>query len=121
LLSIGQNDIYLPSEQIAPYLVRIPYPDQITQGGILRISGLARPVNNNPLLFELLDEQNKVMSSGLLSVPMPSGSLSHNPFELTLNYSVSSPVRGRLQIRQESANRIPGTVAMWSVPVLLQP
>lgn len=121
LLSIGENDLYLPSEQIAPYLVRAPFPDQIIQGGILKINGLARPVNQNPMLFELLDEQSKVISSGSLTVPMPSGALSHNPFDLSLKYTVSVPVRGRLQVRQESASRIPGTVALWSVPVLLQP
>lgn len=121
LFSLGTNDLYPSNEQIAPYLLRHPFPDQIIQGGVVKITGLARPVNNTPIIFELVNEQNQVINSGSLTVPMPSGVLSHNPFEFELGYTVKQPVRARLVVRQESANRIPGTVALWSVPVLLQP
>ncbi len=121
LFSIGANDFFPPAEQIAPYLIRLPFPDQIVRGGTLQVRGLVRPVNANPVIIELLNEQNQVISSGKLSIAMPSGVLSHTPFEIDLAYSVTQTVKGRLVVRQESANRIPGTVALWSVPVLLEP
>jgi len=85
------------------------------------VRGLARPVNNQPLLIELLDEQGRSLAHAALQVALPTGNLSHNPFEVDLPYQVTGAVRARLSIRQESAGRIPGIVALWSVPVLLNP
>ncbi len=121
LFSIGANDFFPASEQIAPYLIRLPFPDQIVTGGILQVRGLVRPVNANPVIFELLDEQGQVLSSGKLNIGMPSGVLSHTPFEIDLAYKVPKSTQARLVVRQESASRIPGTVELWSVPVLLEP
>lgn len=121
LFSIGENEISPPGSQMAPYIFRLPVADQVIQGGILRVRGLVRPVNEKPVLLELMDEQGKILASASLKIDLPSGILSHNPFEIDLPYKVSAPIKARLAIRQESANRIPGTVALWSVPVNLQP
>lgn len=121
LFSIGSNDFYPVTEQFTPYILRAPFADQVVSSGTLQVRGLARPVNNNPVLFELVDEKNALIASGKLTIPMPSGNISHNPFAIDLPYSVKEPVRARLVVRQDSASRIPGTVALWSVPVLLQP
>jgi hypothetical protein len=121
LFSIGENDFSPAGVSIAPYLFRVPFPDQVVQGGSLHVRGLARPVNQNPVFLELLDEQGQVLSSAQLKIELPSGSLSHNPFEADLEYQVAGPLKARLSIRQESASRIPGTVALWSVPVNLEP
>lgn len=121
LLSIGSNDFLPASEQIAPYLLYQPYRDQIVTGGNLLVRGAARPLNTSPLLFDILDEENKAISTGSLRVAMPSGNATHTPFEITLPYSVTKTLKARLVVRQESDNRIPGTVALWSVAVQLQP
>jgi hypothetical protein len=121
LFSIGDNDANPAGIGMAPYLFRLPVPDQVIQGGVLAIRGLVRPVNDRPIILELLDEQGKVLSNAELNIPLPSGELSHNPFSIDLAYKVSAPIHARLVIRQESANRIPGTIALWSVPINLEP
>ena len=121
LFSIGENDFSPAGSGVAPYIFRSPLPDQVIQGGLLAVRGLIRPVNQNPVILELLDEQGQPLAATQLSIELPSGSLSHNPFEAGLAYKVSAPVRARLVLRQESNGRIPGTVALWSIPVNLEP
>jgi hypothetical protein len=121
LISIGDNQIYPPGYQYAPYVINAPVEDQIITGSVLKISGLARPVNLTPLIFELIDEKGVVIRAAQLQVPLPGGEQSHMPFELEIPYQVSSPTRVRLTVRQTSDDRIPGNVALWSVPIYLQP
>lgn len=121
LFSIGDNEFSSSHVIIAPYVIQLPFADQIIQGGTLHVRGLARPVNQNPILLDLLNEQGVSLASAQLQIPLPSGSLSHNPFEVDLLYQVNAPIHARLTIRQESASRIPGTVALWSVPINLEP
>jgi len=121
LLSIGDNQIYPSGYQAAPYIIQDPVADQIIQGGVLNVSGLARIVNLTPIIFEIIDEQGQVIASNQLQVPLPAGDQSHTPFSIDIPYKVTIPTRVRLTIRQASGDRIPGTVALWSVPVLLLP
>ncbi len=121
LISIGDNQVYPPGYQYAPYIVQAPVEDQIITGGVLKVSGLARPVNLSPLIFDLIDEKGIVIESAQLQVPLPGGDQSHTPFNIDIPYRISSATRVRLTIRQASNDRIPGNVALWSVPVFLQP
>jgi len=121
LFTIGENDFYPPQTNMAPYIFRAPVADQVIQGGILSVSGLVRPVNVNPVLLELVDEKGQLLANASLKIDLPAGDLSHNPFSVDLTYKVSAPTHARLILRQESIDRIPGTVALWSIPVLLNP
>lgn len=121
LLSIGDNQIYPPGYQAAPYIIQDPVADQIIQGGVLNVTGLARIVNLTPMIFEIIDEQGQVIAANQLQVSLPGGDQSHTPFSIDIPYKVTIPTRVRLTIRQASGDRIPGTVALWSVPVLLLP
>ncbi len=121
LISIGDNQIYPGGYQNAPYLVKQPVADQVITGGVLKISGSARPVNLTPLIFELINEQGQVIAADTRQVDLPGGDLSHTPFSLELPYQVTAATRVRLSIRQVSDDRIPGTVALWSIPLMLQP
>lgn len=121
LFSIGDNDFNPASSGMAPYIFRSPVADQVIKGGILAVRGLIRPVNVNPVLLELLDEKGQLLANASLKIDLPSGVLSHNPFSADLTYKVSGPTHARLVLRQESTDRIPGTVALWSIPVLLNP
>lgn len=121
LLSIGEKMIYAPKDLREPFIIREPHENDIIQGGKLIVHGLIRPVNQNPVIFELIDEQGKILASNQLQIPEPTGDISHNPFDLEMEYSVTAPTNARLTIRQESDSRIPGTVALGSVLVLLNP
>jgi len=121
LFSIGENDFNPAQSGVAPYIFRAPVADQVIQGGILAVRGLVRPVNVNPVLLELLDEKGQLLANASMQIDLPAGDLSHNPFSVDLTYKVNEPTHARLVMRQESVDRIPGNVALWSIPVLLNP
>ena len=121
LLSLGNSEITAPSVQQEPYIVRYPHPGDLVSGGVLHLVGLSRPVNSRPLIFELLDENNKVVGRTEALIPQPSGNLSHTPFVIDIPYTINDPTSVRLTIRQESESRVPGTVALYSFKLELQP
>lgn len=122
LMSVGNNQINDSQVVYEPYLVRYPKPEQVISGGEVWVSGLADPVGVNPLILELIDEQGKVVGSSSMRITEPKGNLSHTPFGIAIPYEVESgltPVR--LCLRQESDGRIPGTVALSSMEIVLMP
>jgi hypothetical protein len=121
LLSLGNSGINPPYPQQEPYAVRYPHPGDSISGGILHIVGLSRPVNSRPLIFELVDENQKVVGSTEALIAQPTGDLSHTPFEINIPYVITGPTSVRLTLRQESDSRIPGTVALYSFKLDLQP
>ncbi len=121
LLKTGKDELTPPDIYWEPYLVRYPPKDTLFRGGTVLVLGLARPVNDSPVIFDLVDEQGKVVGTSQLVIPAPSGDLSHTPFQVGIPYTVSGPTNVRLVIRQESTGRIPGTVALWSMRLALEP
>jgi hypothetical protein len=87
----------------------------------VRVTGLARPLNNNPLILELIDEQMNIVGSTSVDIPPPTGDISHSPFEVAIPYQITGSTPVRLTLRQESAGRIPGTVALHSLEIILEP
>ncbi len=87
----------------------------------MRVIGLARLVNDQPLIFDLVDEQRRLVGSATLEHSQPYGDLSHVPYEVFIPYRVEGDTGVRLIIRQESATRIPGTVWLSSRLLTLQP
>jgi hypothetical protein len=120
LLKVGRNEIYDPLITQEPYIVRYPDPDQTISGGTLVIEGLIRPVNDSPVICEAIEENGVVLFTKQLVVAQPSGELSHTPFQLEIPYKVSGPTPVRLIFRQEGS-RIPGSVALSSLTVTLEP
>lgn len=121
LMQMGEDQIYPAGYDREPYIIRAPIEKQVISGGLLQITALARPVNENPLIVELLDEQGAVLASESLELIFPTGNLSHTPFDVILSYTVSQSTNARLVFRQESTGRIPGTVALTSLELTLQP
>lgn len=121
LLTIGENETNPGASLPQPYLIRALKSGDVITGGVLRLTALARPVNPSPVIFELIDETGKVIAVNSRVVDSPSGDLSHTPFTIDIPYQVSDITPVRLSIRQESANRIPGTVALISLPLILAP
>lgn len=120
LLTVGRSEIFPPAITMESYLVRTPREDETVSGGMLVVDGLARPINDSPILLELITESGTVMSSKQFKVEAPSGDLSHTPFHLEIPYKVSGPTGVRMVIRQEGS-RIPGSIALNSQTLILEP
>lgn len=121
LLSLGNNETNPAAVDLEPYLIRYPSTDQVLQGGVMWVSGLARRVNSTPLILELIDEQGKIVGANQVMVPPPTEELSHIPFGVEIDYQVQEMTPVRLTIRQESDGRIPGTIALSSTTIILLP
>lgn len=121
LLSLGHDDLNPPLSILEPYIIRYPERNQVFKGGSLLVTGLARPVNDNPVIIEIIDETARVIASTQVSIPRPRGTESHTPFAVDIPYSVSASTPVRLTLRQESSGRIPGTVSLSSMKIVLEP
>ena len=121
LIQMGDDQIYPAGYAREPYIVRSPLQGQVISGGVVQVSALVRPVNDNPLILELVDEKGAVIGSTSLELVFPTGNLSHTPFDVALPYTVSQSTKARLVFRQESTGRIPGTVVLSSLELTLQP
>lgn len=122
LMTVGKNQVNDSVVVYEPYLVRYPEAGQVISGGEVWVSGLADPVSSSPLILELIDEEGNVVGSNEIPIAEPTGDLSHTPFGAGISYTVDSgltPVR--LILRQESDGRIPGTVALSSMEIVLIP
>jgi len=85
------------------------------------VRGLISPVSNQPVIFEVISEQNTVLFSTSLDAGPVTPERSYIPFEITIPYTVQSFTRARLTLRQDSDSRIPGSVALSSQPISLSP
>lgn len=121
LMMVGEDEIYPPDTIQERYLIRFPKSHQTISGGNLPVIGLANPINSNPIILELINTQGKVVGSAQVQVPPPTGDLSHTPFEAVIPYAINESEEVRLTLRQESNGRIPGTVALSSLTITLEP
>jgi hypothetical protein len=119
LLSAGEEDINPAGDLLAPITVEDPKPDTLIQGGELQVSGRARPNSSQALVIELIDSEGRVLGSRQVD-PLNGPSGTHQPFNTTLPYNVSSPTRALLVVR-ERGDRILGTTQLTSLEVLLSP
>jgi hypothetical protein len=120
LMKVGENRNNPPLVSIEPYIIDLPEAREIIQGGKLLVSARANPVNTSPVIVELIGEDRQVLASASLKVPAPSGRSTHTNFVTELEYRVQAKTSGRLTVRQEG-ERIPGTVWLASVEVILEP
>ncbi len=121
LLSIGENETNPSQRLFQSFLIDTPRGGSVIQGGKLVLSGRAAPLNGNPLIIELLGEDGEVLVSRQIQVDMPTGEQTYAAFVVELPYTVSAETQARLSIRQESDNRLPGTIALTSIAVSLLP
>jgi len=121
LLSIGKNQISAPNDFTEPYIIRLPKENDEIQGGMLEVNGLARILNTNPIILECVDSIGKIITSTQIELHASIEGMSHIPFSVLLPYQVTEPTNVRLTIRQESNNRIPGTISLFSYEITLLP
>jgi len=121
LQSLGRYDIKDAVSLKEPFVIRYPYHKAEIEDGIVYVNGLAQPINDNPLIFELVDENRTVIGTWELNISQPQSGQSHTPFSVQVPYIINATTPVRLTIRQESDSKIPGNVAINSVEILLQP
>jgi hypothetical protein len=121
LLKMGSNILTPPSILEEPYVIQSPKPDEVIKGGVVRVYGDFKPVNNSPLLFQLTGLSGETLGyASFLFAPMTADQ-GYATFVVDISYSVSSATAARLSIYQNSDNRIPGVVWLTSEKVTLSP
>ena len=119
LLQMGENQLNPPGDVLEPLSIYEPAPNTLILGGTLVVSGMARPLDSQPLLVELITARDSVVGYHMIFLAQnPSGG--HMPFTAEVQYSVSSPTWVRLVLSQ-SGTRIPGVRLLNSLEVLLSP
>src|SRR4030042_1565498 len=101
-----------------PFVIREPTLNHLIQGGIVIVSGLAKP-SQEFMLVELVTSDGSVVGYRQAFVtPAPDGS--YVPFTVEVPYAVTSGTWVRLQI-SESGVRTPGVEHLSTVEVYLSP
>ena len=119
LLQLGENQLTPGVDDQEPLVIFEPTPNILIQGGTLIVTGMARPLDSQPLLIELVAADGSIAGvQQLFLTPDPAGG--HIPFAVEVAYSVASPTWARLTISQ-SGVRIPGLRLLNSLEVLLSP
>lgn len=119
LLSIGDTLINPQADSLEDIVIQSPSERSLIQGGMLRVSGLARLRTRQPLLIELQSSDGKIVGSRQVNVEAMPGS-SYGTFLIDVPYTVSSTTRVRL-IVWEPGELIPGITHLSSVEVILSP
>lgn len=119
LLSIGDAERNPPGDNLEPFFIQRPWSQQMIQGGNLQVSGYLRPLNDQPLIFELYTDSGELAASKQVN-PDTVINGEHYPFQLDLPYSIPKATWARLFVRQ-AGGRIPGDAALNSVQVWLKP
>lgn len=118
LLSMGASEITPKGDLTEPIIIREPTPNQLIQGGMLIVSGLAKPTEEF-MLIELVAADGSVVGYRQVFVT-PAADGSYIPFAIEVPYTVSVPTWVRLRI-SESGTRIPGIERLSSVELLVSP
>ncbi|GAB4502373.1 MAG: hypothetical protein Fur0035_19230 [Anaerolineales bacterium] len=119
LLSVGENQFtpaYEPLERVA---LRAPYRQQEISGGTLTVRGEIRPLNNTPVVLELVDIDGRILGSRVLY--FDASAPGYQIFETTIPYMLAEKkALARLVIRQ-SDERITGLAYLYSLELVLRP
>ncbi|MFQ5617042.1 MAG: hypothetical protein ACE5GO_11370, partial [Anaerolineales bacterium] len=119
LLSSGNPDLNVVTDLLSRIVIEDPQQGDLIQGGRLIVSGLARPSNSKPLLAELITGEGKVVGMRVFDTE-DGPENEHHPFLVEVPYTVTEPTWARLVIR-ERGERIPGTIYLSSLEILLSP
>jgi hypothetical protein len=119
LLSIGETERNQPGDNLEPFYLQRPWSLQLIQGGVMLVSGLLRPPNQQPVIFELYSATGELAGSKQLA-PEEVVNGAHYPFQFELPYTITKEGWGRLVVRQ-AGERIPGDAFLNSVQVYLKP
>lgn len=119
LLALGEPDLAQAGDGLENIVIDAPRENALIQGGVVRVSGLARMRSAQPLLIELRDRDGKIVGTRQVAVtPIPGSS--YGTFEIDVLYTVANTTRVRLAI-WEPGVEIPGIVHLSSREIVLSP
>ena len=121
LLKLGSDENNPAVNLLDPYIFWNPKKNETVSGGVLWIDGLAYSVNESPVIVELLTKSGDVIATRQILLPEVKEGFTHARFDVGLPYAVDGLTSALLVMRQESDNRLEGTVFLSSVPILLEP
>lgn len=119
LLSLGEADQNPPGDLLESIVIQEPKPNALIQGGMLRVSGLARTRSDQSLRIELQTKEGKIVGTRQVAVDRPEPS-QYGTFAIDVPYQVTAPSQVRLAV-WEPGDKIPGIVHLSSLEVLLSP
>lgn len=118
LLPVGLSQINPPDPPFERAAIYSPAPEASIHGGTLVVEGAFWPVNDQPVILELQDEDGRILSTRQLP-ELPVGD-TYIPFTTTLPYKVFEPMSVRLSIRQTDP-RFNVIAYLYSLLVTLNP
>lgn len=116
LLPVGLSQITPPDPPFERAAIYSPALGASVSGGILTVEGALWPVNDQPVILELQDEDGRILSTRQLSLV----GNTHIPFTTTLPYKVFEPTPVRLSIRQTDP-RFNVIAYLYSLLITLNP
>lgn len=119
LLSVGEADIVPPMDVLSPIIIREPTKRTLIQGGMLIVSGLARPGSENPLLVRLVTAEGREVGMRLAGVNGP-GPGSYGEFVVEVPYNIGDPTKVLLTVT-EGADSLSDVIHLSSIEVMLSP
>ncbi len=101
------------------FIIDQPTPGQTVQGEFLVIKGGIKPINNTPIVVEILASDWHTLTSKIVAIKIPTDQTAFTPIDVKLPFKTGSQIPVTLRIRQESNTLINGTVLLWSEKLTL--
>jgi hypothetical protein len=120
LLNDGEAELNPSGDLLEDIFIQQPTIKSLVQGDSVRVTGLARTGDNQPLLVELVAADGRIIGSRLAGIAPLQEDGGHRLFASEVPFSVSSPTWVRVTV-YDNSGRLPGIKHVSSVEVLLSP
>lgn len=101
------------------FIIEQPVSGSTVPGTDLFVKAKIKPINETPVVVEVLAKDWNTLASKLVSVKFPADQTAYIPIQVKLPYKTGTDTPVTIRIRQESSTLITGTVLMWSEKVTL--
>jgi hypothetical protein len=118
LLSTGESNLKTIQIPYESFLLTEPLYGEVIRGGVVHVSGHARPIGSSMFVIELVDENGTVISNRVLSLSGDPGGAPVE-FSTTLPYQVEKETPVRMIMRQ-TRGAIPGPAAASSTLIIVR-
>ena len=118
LLAVGDNQITQINDTRDRVMLRFPSGNDSIKNGLLEVQGDFEPVNDLPVIFELIGEDGNILGSRIVQFTPAKGI--YLQFNTSIPYTVQNKTRARLIIRQTD-DRIDGLAYLFSRSIILEP